>query len=85
MIFAAPRIRSSEWLGARIGLVAPAVMAAMVVSMLAVEHDHRVMPSVGEAAAVLGAIVAARRVGNPAVALAVGLPIYWICALTGLG
>lgn len=84
MVFAGPRVRSSEWLGARIGLVAPGVMAAMVVSMVAIEHGDRIMPSAGELAAVIAAIVAARRTGNPAAALAVGLPVYWACALTGL-
>lgn len=85
MIFAGPRIRSSEWLGARIGLVAPAVMAAMVVSMLAIEHGDRVVPSAGHLISISAAIVVARRVGNPAAALAVGLPVSWAFALTGLG
>ncbi|MCB0995352.1 MAG: AzlD domain-containing protein [Acidimicrobiales bacterium] len=66
-----------------IGLVTPAVLAAMVATALFVDHGAVAAPPVAELAAVGTALVVARRKNNASVALAAGLPVYW--ALSALG
>lgn len=66
-----------------IALVTPAVLAAMVASALFVDHGHVTRPPLAEVAATGCALVVARRSGNVGLALAAGLPVYWIVSALG--
>ena len=61
-----------------IALVTPAVLTAMVASALLLDHGELVRPQIADLLAILAAIVAVRRTGNVSVALAVGLPVFWL-------
>lgn len=80
----ASSVRSTS-LESVIALVAPAVLGAMVVSGLLVEHGQVSLPRLGEIAAVGSAIVVVRRTGNVASGLAAGLPAYWVASAIGAG
>lgn len=68
-----------------IGLVAPAVLSAIVVSSLALKDHQLVRPDLAAVLAVAGAFLAVRRTSNVSMALATGLPIYWLGVFAGLG
>lgn len=84
VILAGDRVAQSPALESVIGLVSPAVLAAIVASALLVHGGSVAVPDPAGLAAVLGALVAVRRTGNVAAALFIGLPIYWLGALVGL-
>jgi branched-subunit amino acid transport protein len=84
MVLARERFGTPAWLEPRLRLVAPAVLAALVASSLFIDSGTRSVPGMVEAIAVVAGFVAVRRTGNVAAALAVGLPVYWLGALTGL-
>lgn len=74
-----------SWIEDRIVYVAPAVLAALVASALFTSGGWLSLGHPAEIAAVIVAIVVVRRVGNPAVALVVGLPTYWlVSAMTSI-
>jgi len=75
----APRI--GPWLA----LVSPAVLMALVASSLVLDHGTVVVPHGGETLAIVLAAVAVRVSGNVSMALAVGLPVYWLTSALGLG
>lgn len=69
---------ASSRIGSWIALVSPAVLMAMVASALFLDHGRMVSPRLGEAFAIGVAVLAVRKTGNVSMALAVGLPIYWL-------
>ncbi len=78
------RVVSEAWIEKRIVYVTPAVLAALVSASLFTESGQAVVGNPAEIAAVVAGIAAARRFGNPAFALAAGLPVYWfVSALLG--
>jgi len=83
MILAPSDMASSPWLERRIGLLSPAVLAAIVATGLLVSDQRVVLPNAVEVAAVIAALVAVHRTKNISAALLVGLPVYWLGALAG--
>ncbi|MGA9278645.1 AzlD domain-containing protein [Ilumatobacter sp.] len=81
MLVAGNRFTSSPTVESAIGLVSPAVMAAIIASTLLVDHGRIMSPDLASVAAISVAIVAVRRTGNVGSALLVGLPIYWLIGL----
>lgn len=73
--------RAGRW----IALVSPAVLTAMVASALLLDHGEVVRPVLGEVLAVGAGVLAVRKTGNVSMALAVGLPVYWIATAIGWG
>lgn len=63
-----------------IALVSPSVLAAMVASALLIDHGQLVRPRIAETLAIAVAMLAVRRTGNVSLALAVGMPVYWLAA-----
>ena len=84
MTIAGSRLIRSERFASVIGLATPAVLAAMIASALATHHRQFGTPAPVELAAVGLAFVVARRTGNLGLALALGLPVYWLGGLVGL-
>jgi branched-subunit amino acid transport protein len=64
------------WLTERLGLIGPAVMAAIVASALTGSGGGVPIPV--EVLAVAVAFVTVRKLGNPGWALVAGLPAYWL-------
>ena len=83
MIVGGGRLVGSMRLRAALGFVTPAVLTAMVMSALLLHHHQLVTPRVADIMAIAGAFVAARRTGNVSLALAVGVPLYWVGSLAG--
>ena len=83
-ILAGERLLSSSAVERRVGLIAPAVLAAIVCNALLVGPNGAALPSLVEVLAIGGAFAVVRRTGNVGLALAAGLPIYWIGVLAGL-
>jgi branched-subunit amino acid transport protein len=77
---ASTSLRVSSW----IALVSPAVLTAMLASALFVDHGQPARPPIADALAIGAALLAVRRTGIVAVALAVGLPVYWIANIVGM-
>ena len=71
--------RPAQW----IALVSPAVLTAMVASALFVDQGHLVRAPIAELAAILAAVIGVRRTGNVSVALAIGLPVFWLVGALG--
>ncbi len=84
VVLAGDRVAQSRALESVIGLVSPAVLAAIVASSLLVHDGSVAAPDPAGLTAAVGALVAVRRTGNVAAALFIGLPIYWLGALVGL-
>lgn len=84
MTVAGVRVARSGQLKAITTLATPAVLAVMIASAVATRHGHVAPGSWAEVAAVAIAFATARRTGNLGLALAVGLPVYWIGGLAGL-
>lgn len=84
MTIAGSRLIRSERFASVIGLATPAVLAAMIASALATHHGRVDTPAPVEVAAIGLAFLVARRSGNLGLALALGLPVYWVGVLTGL-
>lgn len=74
----------SSSIESRIGLIAPAVLAAIVSSALLVGPGGARLPGFVELVAVGSAFAIVRRTGNVGLALAVGFPLYWVGVLFGL-
>lgn len=89
MLVFGDRLTSSTIAESAIGLVSPAVLAAIIASALLLEHGEIARPDLAGLLSVAGAVVAVRRTSNVGMALAVGLPIYWVAIVTmmvtGLG
>lgn len=89
MLIFGDRLTSSSVAESAIGLVSPAVLTAIVASALLLEHGEIAPPDIAGMLTVAGAFVAVRRTSNVGMALAVGLPIYWVVTamttFTGLG
>lgn len=83
-LLAGERLASSPAVECRVGLIAPAVLAAVVCNALLVGPTGATLPGLVEVVAIGGAFAVVRRTGNVGLALAVGFPIYWIGVLTGL-
>lgn len=84
MTIAGDRVARSTRLATVTALVTPAVLASILITGLA-GHDGRLSaPPPADLAAVVAAFVVARRTGNFGLALAVGLPVYWLGRLAGL-
>lgn len=85
MVLLGERVASTSWLEARLSLVGPAVLACLVAGGLLVSSGSARVPAVLEVLAVAAALVMVRRTGNLGHAPFVGLPVYWVGALVGLG
>lgn len=83
-LLAGEQLVSSPAVERHVGLIAPAVLAAIVCNALAVGPSGAALPGLVELAAIWGAFAIVRRTGNVGFALAVGFPIYWIGMLAGL-
>ena len=83
------RLTSSTVAEPAIGLVSPAVLTAIIASALLLEHGEIARPDIAGVLSVAGAVIAVRRTSNVSMALAVGLPTYWVLTATmtvaGLG
>lgn len=72
------------WLSAAMTMVGPAAVAALVGSMLFTSGGRFASPPAAELIALLAGFCVARRTGNVAHALLVGLPAFWLLdALVG--
>lgn len=69
------------WTARPMSLVAPAAVAALVTSTLAVSHGELVVPPIAEVAAVVTGFAAVRRSGNVMHAIVAGLPVYWLLSV----
>lgn len=70
-------------LEARMRFVGPAVMAAIVAGALFTTDGHLSTVAPGDLLAVAVGGAAARRLANPGLALAVGLPVAWLAGAWG--
>jgi branched-subunit amino acid transport protein len=84
MTIAGDRFTRSAHLKSITALVTPAVLASMIVSAMVVHHGEVTAPPLLEIAAISSAFAVARRTGNFGLALAVGLPVYWLGGLAGM-
>lgn len=89
MLVFGDRLTSSTVAESAIGLVSPAVLTAIIASTILLDHNEIARPDLAGVLSVAGAVVAVRRTSNVSMALAVGLPIYWVVTATmtvaGLG
>ncbi len=83
MVVLGDRLTTSAVVESAIGLVSPAVLTAVIASAFFLEHGQVVRPDVAGVLSVAGAVVAVRRTSNVSMALAVGLPIYWLVSACG--
>lgn len=72
------RLISSTIADSAIALVSPAVLTAIIASTVLLEHGELAPPDIAGVLSVTGAVIAVRRTSNVSMALAVGLPIYWV-------
>jgi branched-subunit amino acid transport protein len=84
MIIGEGRSMGVAWVQRNVSLVSPAVLGAIVASALFVSNSEMTMPNPVVCLAVGVGAYGVHRTGNVAVAMAFGLPIYWIGALAGL-
>lgn len=82
MLVFGDRLTSSNAAQSAIAMVSPAVLTGIVASALFLEHGAVTRPDLAGVLAIVGAVVAVRRTSNIGMALAVGLPIYWIVSAT---
>lgn len=66
------------WTARPMALVAPAAVAALVTSSLAIRGGELVGPPLADLAAVATGFLAVRRTGNVMHAFVVGMPVFWI-------
>ena len=76
--------RLPAWTATPMGLVAPAAIAALVTSMLALRGGEPVVPAGAELVAVIAGFLAVRRTGNVMHAFAAGMPVMWLATAFGL-
>ncbi len=85
LVVAGGVISPGGWIEQRIAYVGPAVLAALVASSLFVADGA---PSVGRPAEILAVAAAfgiVIKTENVALALVVGLPVFWVASMLGLG
>lgn len=70
-----------SWATAPMSLVAPAAVAALVASMLFVQHGAVQTPPLAELTAVGAGFAAVRRSGNVMHAFVAGMPAFWLIGL----
>lgn len=85
MLVFGDRLTSSNAAESAIELISPAVLTAIVASALFLEQGEVTAPDLAAVLAVGAAVVAVRRTSNVGMAIAVGLPIYWIASATMAG
>lgn len=78
LVVAHDRFGTPRWLAPHLRMVGPSVLAAILMSSLAVAQDTRTGPAAAEIVAVTAAYLAVRRWGNVSLALVVGFPVYWL-------
>ena len=78
------RHATPAWLSARLPLLGPAILAAIITASLVGTGGAVHRPQPVEVAAVAAGALAVRRTGSVGAALAVGLPIYWVGTALGL-
>lgn len=78
MLLFGDRLTASSLAESAIRMTSPAVLTAIVASALFLDHGQATRPDLAAAAPVVSAVVAVRRTSNVGMALAVGLPTYWI-------
>jgi branched-subunit amino acid transport protein len=81
MVLFGNRLASSTVAESTIRLITPAVLTAIVASALLLQHGEIARPDLPGMLAVAAAVVAVRRTSNVGLALAVGLPTYWVGSL----
>lgn len=84
MVLLGDRLTANPAATQAIGLLGPAVMAALVAGWLFTHQGRPELPHAGALLAVAAAYLAARRFHNAGIALAVGLPVFWLAGLVGL-
>jgi len=84
MVLGEGRSSAIDWVHHNVALVSPAVLAAIVASAVFVANGSIVIPNLAILAAVAAGAYGVHRTGNVAMALAAGLPIYWIGTVAGL-
>lgn len=70
----------STWT-ARLSLIAPTMLSAIVASSLFLDRNDLSLPAAADVVAVIAAALAVRRSGSLAVAFVVGFPVYWSLGL----
>lgn len=78
------RISESPTAARAIGLVSPAVLAAIVVSSLLLDSGQLIRPDLAELLAAAAALGLVHRTGNVSLALFAGLPVFWVASLLPL-
>jgi branched chain amino acid efflux pump len=71
------------WVSRSLDLVGPAAVAALVASMVFVQHESVHAPIASTAAVLVGFLVV-RRTGNVTHAFLAGLPTFWLLSAAGL-
>ncbi len=84
LIVGEEKLAGMQWLHQAVTLVSPAVLAAIVASNVLVSNGELAMPSLVVVVVVASGAYGVHRTGNVAVALATGLPVYWLAAAAGL-
>jgi len=69
----------ARW-SARLALVAPVMLSAIVASSLFLARSEPRVPALADIVAILASAMAVRRTGSIAVAFVVGFPVYWMLA-----
>ena len=82
MVVFGDRLISSTIADSAIALVSPAVLTAIIASAVLLEHGELAPPDIAGVLSVTSAVIAVRRTSNVSMALAVGLPIYWVVTIT---
>lgn len=80
VVLAADRLPQSPRATTAIGMVAPAVLAAIVAASVFTHDGVAVLPVMVEVIALGAAVAAVRRTGNVSMALFVGLPVFWLAS-----
>lgn len=83
MVLAGGERLSDAW-AARLPLVAPVMLSAIVASSVLVESGRASVPSPAVLAAVIGAVVGVRRTESLHAAFVVGFPVFWVMSALGL-
>jgi branched-subunit amino acid transport protein len=85
MVVGASRLAENVWLQRRLRLVAPSVLAALFSSSLFVSKRTLEWPGALAVCAVALGGAAVWRTNKLGAALGVGLPVYWVGAMVGVG
>lgn len=82
MVVFGDRLTSSKSADSAIALVSPAVLTAIIASAVLLDHGALARPDIAAVFSLTGAVIAVRRTSNVSMALAIGLPIYWVVNIT---